>query len=242
MPAPVLPDHVLAAVILVFDPLYGVWEYRRLVRRVRAGVAEARAAFYRKAMLVSWASVTLLVVTWLAAGRPADALGLAPPEGARLLAGIAITLVGLAVLRAQLRAVSALDEQALAGLRAQMPELLDFVPRTAHERDLFRGLSVTAGVCEEIVFRGYLTWYLAAFVGLWPAVFAAAPVFGLAHAYQGPAGVLKAGLTGLVMGVLFVATGSLLFPIVLHAAIDLQGGAMVRLVLRPEPARADTPA
>ena len=43
--------------------------------------------------------------------------------------------------------------------------------------------------------------------------------------------VIKTGATGLVMGILYLGTGSLLFPVILHAAVDLQGGAIARRAL-----------
>jgi len=72
-------------------------------------------------------------------------------------------------------------------------------------------------------------------VGAWPAVFLGALIFGVGHLYQGPAGVMKTGATGLLMGILYVGTGSLLFPMILHAAVDLHGGAMARRVLGSVP-------
>jgi membrane protease YdiL (CAAX protease family) len=214
--------------------------YRRLVRRVRAGDASARAALYRKAMLLYWMFTIILVALWLGAGRPAAALGLAAPEGLRLLVGAIITVLGLAVLYAQWRAVSKLDDKVLAGLRAQSSEFADFLPRTEREAALFRGLSITAGVCEEIVCRGFLIWYLGSYVGVWPAVFLAAVVFGIGHLYQGRAGVIRTGATGLLMGILYLGTGSLLFPVILHAAVDLQGGAMARHFLGSVPSAEPT--
>jgi len=235
MPEPAVLDHILVAVSVLLEPLYGWWEYRRLVRRVRAGDANARVALYRKAMLLYWTWTIGLVALWLGADRPAPALGLAAPADVRLLVGAIITALGLAVLYTQWRAVSRMDEKGLAPLRAQMAAFADCLPRTEREGAQFRLLSVTAGVCEEIVCRGYLIWYLAAFVGEWPAVFLGALIFGVGHLYQGPAGVIKTGATGLVMGILYLGTGSLLFPVILHAAVDLQGGAIARRVLGSVP-------
>jgi membrane protease YdiL (CAAX protease family) len=238
MPEPAVLDHILVAVMVLVDPLWGAWDYRRLVRRVRAGVANARAALYRKSMLLSWTFTIGLVTVWLAADRPAAALGLAAPGGVRLLVGAIITLLGLAVLYSQWRAVSVMDEKGLAGLRAQVEGVADLAPRTEREGALFRGLSVTAGVCEEIWCRGFLIWYLAAFVGEWPAAFLAALVFGVLHLYQGAAGMIKTGVTGLIMGILYLGTGWLLWPMILHTAVDLQGGAMARRVLGSVPSAA----
>ena len=56
--------------------------------------------------------------------------------------------------------------------------------------------------------------------------------FGLAHWYQGRVGVLKTGLLGGLMATFYLGTGSLLWPAILHVAIDLQGGAVGRRVLQ----------
>lgn len=232
MPEPTVVDHILVAVLVLVEPLLGAWGYRRLVRRVRAGVVNARAAAYRLTMLWQWTFAIGLVAFWLSTDRPAATLGLAAPDGVRLLVGAIITLLGLAFLYAQWRAVSRTDEQGLASLRAQMAGAADLVPHTDREGAWFRGVAITAGVCEEIWCRGFLIWYLAAFAGEWPAVFLGALVFGFLHLYQGPAGMIKTGVNGLLMGILYVATGSLLFPMILHTAVDLHGGAMARHVLR----------
>ena len=56
-------------------------------------------------------------------------------------------------------------------------------------------------------------------------------LFGLAHWYQGRLGVLATGAVGAVLTQLYLTTGSLLLPMVLHVLIDL------RLLLdRPAPA------
>lgn len=242
MPVPGVLDHILIALSVLFDPFYGVWVYRRLVQRVRAGVANARAAVYGQAMLLYWAFTIGLVVCWFGADRPAAALGLAAPQGVSLLLGAILTAAGLSVLYAQWTAVAKMDTKALAPLRAQMESFAEILPRTEREGAYFRFLAVTAGVCEEIICRGYMIWYLTAYVGEWPAVFLSAAVFGVGHLYQGVAGVIKTAATGLLLGILYVATDSLLSPVILHVAVDLQGGAMARRVLGSAPTAEDVTA
>jgi membrane protease YdiL (CAAX protease family) len=226
------------AVLVVVEPLLGVWMHRRLVRRLEAGEANARASLYLRGMLMQWTSMTALVAIWLSAGRPAAALGFVLPEGVRLLVGAIITLLVLAFLYWQWRAVRKLDDRGLAALRAQMAPFADFLPRTNGESALFRGVSVSAGVCEEIGGRGYTIWYLAALVGQWPAVVVGAALFGIGHLYQGRAGMMKTGVTGLLLGILYVGTGSLLYPMILHAAVDLHGNALALHATRGIPASA----
>jgi membrane protease YdiL (CAAX protease family) len=90
---------------------------------------------------------------------------------------------------------------------------------------LFTVVGVTAGVCEEWLYRGFFLAVVAALAGGLPTgllVVVAAVAFGLAHAYQGPVGILTTGLLGGVMAALYLQTGSLLLPVLLHAAIDLR--------------------
>ena len=43
-------------------------------------------------------------------------------------------------------------------------------------------LCFTAGICEELLFRGYLVWVLKAWIGLGAAAGVIMVIFGLAHA------------------------------------------------------------
>src|SRR5208283_1298641 len=64
--------------------------------------------------------------------------------------------------------------------------LLPAVPSGVAGILVWVGLSVSAGICEEIVFRGYLQRQLAALSGK-PrlAIVAQAILFGIAHGYEG---------------------------------------------------------
>jgi hypothetical protein len=73
--------------------------------------------------------------------------------------------------------------------------------------------------------RGVMFYLLTALMpGLhiqW-AVVVAAVLFGLPHIYQGISGVLITAIFGLIFGLLYVATGSLLIPIALHILVDIR--------------------
>jgi len=57
----------------------------------------------------------------------------------------------------------------------------------------------------------------------------AAVIFGLQHLYQGAKGVGSTAVVGVLFGLLFLLSGSLILPMVLHAALDLR----LLTVLRP---------
>ncbi|MFZ5748941.1 MAG: CPBP family intramembrane glutamic endopeptidase [Pseudomonadota bacterium] len=103
------------------------------------------------------------------------------------------------------------------------------LPRNRTELAYAAALSVNAGVTEEVFFRLYLP-LLAVLAGAPPlAAFAAAALlFGAAHFYQGWAGVLATTVVGGVMTFVYLWSGALWVPVLLHVLLDLIG-----LVLRP---------
>lgn len=109
-----------------------------------------------------------------------------------------------------------------------MPQLaaIDFfLPRGRRERAWFAAMAVTVGVCEEIIFRGFLIRFLAGpplALGVAAGFGVAALIFGIDHGYQGVMGILSTGVLALVFTALFFISGSLWLPIVVHALIDLR--------------------
>jgi membrane protease YdiL (CAAX protease family) len=104
-------------------------------------------------------------------------------------------------------------------------EIHYLIPRTVSEKLTFVAVSLTAGICEELVFRGFLIAALRAATGsVLLAVVLAAGAFGVAHAHQNVSGGLRAALLGVVLTVPLLATGSLYPAIAAHALVDLLGG------------------
>jgi membrane protease YdiL (CAAX protease family) len=110
-----------------------------------------------------------------------------------------------------------------------------FLPATRAERRWYAFLCVTAGICEEALFRGFLLYYLHVFrfpLNLTLALLVSAVIFGLQHLYLGAGGAASAVVSGLLFGLVFLLTGNLLVSVVCHSAMDLQ----ILLMLRPPPA------
>ena len=124
----------------------------------------------------------------------------------------------------------------------ESPMLIHMLPRSRAERLAFTGLAVTAGVTEEMIFRGFLLSALAAATGsAWFAAVVASAVFGFLHSYQNLVGALRAGLLGFGLALPVMASGSLLPSILAHAAYDLVAGVFLsRRLLRVEDAGTQT--
>ncbi len=97
------------------------------------------------------------------------------------------------------------------------------LPRTRRERWLAAGMAVTGGVFAELLYRGlFITLVASMGVPLWGAAALSILLFAVAHAYQGWWGLLSAGFSGTLFTVLYLGTGSLVVPVLVHVALNLR--------------------
>jgi membrane protease YdiL (CAAX protease family) len=236
---PIYVDHILFLVLAVVFPVMGVREYRRLLAAVEAGRPDPRVPVYRKAFFMEWGVTIALLVFWVWMGRGLDLLGLGLEIGIGAGIGSGLALAAVIVLVVQLKVLTGADDK-LEKIRPQLDSMRPMLPHDDREAGWFRALSVTAGICEELLYRGFLIAYLGALVGLWPAVVLSSVVFGVGHSYQGVKGVVKTGIVGALLAGLYLLTGSLWASMLVHAALDLTSGQLGRNVIERLPAAPAT--
>jgi membrane protease YdiL (CAAX protease family) len=230
--------HLVAAVLVLAFP---VWDYREAARLRAAAHPHARAQCYVRSMTVLWLAALAVMAlvpfdTLWNATQPMHALsGAVSPEF--LQAFLPTVMVGmlLPVLAAFFH----------GGVRRflvnQMQDMDYLLPHTRTEIALFAGVSVSAGICEEVLYRGFLLHYLQAapwHLGPASALLAGSLLFGIAHSGQGVKGLLLTGTIGLFLGALYLLTGNLLLPIAVHILIDLRATAVAYLRTLPQPKAA----
>jgi uncharacterized protein len=111
--------------------------------------------------------------------------------------------------------------------------LRKLVPRTPAEMVAWVLLAITAGFCEETIFRGYFQRQFLALTGkLEPAVILQACVFGAAHLYQGWRGTVTITIYGILFGALAAWRKSLRPGMIQHAAQDTFSGIAASILLR----------
>jgi membrane protease YdiL (CAAX protease family) len=101
----------------------------------------------------------------------------------------------------------------------------NLLPRRPVEILLWVGVSVSAGICEEVVFRGYFQRQFEAFTqSTWVALFLQAALFGISHGYQGLEACLKIAVFGALYGLLALWRRSLRPGMIAHAGSDILSG------------------
>jgi membrane protease YdiL (CAAX protease family) len=233
---PTVLDHLLFIVLAVLFPLRaGLFGFRRIQLASPEERPRVRRSVYRQAIAIQWTLVLVALVLWVAYRRAWDSIGLVPRFGWGL-AGVTVGMIaaGLAVMRQRRHALA--DDEALASLRERMGRLEPMLPHTREELALFFKLSVTAGICEELLYRGYIIWYLSHWFAIWPAAALSALVFGVGHAYQGWRGVITTGFVGAFLAAVYNLTGSLYSGMVMHALMDAHSGHLLQRAYERESA------
>jgi hypothetical protein len=100
-------------------------------------------------------------------------------------------------------------------------------PHGIAESVLWVLLSISAGISEELVFRGYLQRQLTAFTGRASlALFLQVAIFGVAHGYQGVRNCLAIAIYGALFTLLALWRRSLRPGMISHAWTDIAGGLL----------------
>ncbi|HET7226332.1 MAG TPA: CPBP family intramembrane glutamic endopeptidase [Candidatus Eisenbacteria bacterium] len=222
--APGLADHALIVLMALLALAEAWWYWPRIMRALADRVPGTRTRVYRNIIVLEWAFAAAVVAQWVAQHRAWAALHVGPGRPVATAVGAVFVAGYLALALVQIRAVVA-DPERLVRFAARQAKTDPLAPRTADDQRLFVVLSLTAGLCEEFFYRGFALWYFTQLAGAVAGFALAAVLFGLVHLYLGRMHAVRAAIVGVVFGLLVIGTGSLWPAIVLHAAMDLLGGA-----------------
>lgn len=221
----------LTALIVVALPGFSYFGlYRPMTRAGADGAAPSKVSLYALIGGAQWLVVGALALVarrhhlgWQELGLRLDPLG--------LTVGLSALLLALATVLALLGYRKGRTASREAFL-SQVRRVRFILPATPGETLAFLGFALTTGLCEELLFRGWLIPFLGAWTGsLLLSVLLAALLFGLGHAYQGPKGILQTGLVGLAFGLAYLLVKGLVPLQVLHAAINFGNGMVAARLL-----------
>lgn len=225
-------------VLGVFLPVRGRMRLKKLMENPQIGTRE-RLSLYVSTIAFQW--VAAAVVAWRvwARGLSLDALGLVVHGRVRILMAAivgAATLGGLQWLN--LRRMGRSPGKAREFMRVLAERIL---PQAPLELLAFLALALTAGLCEEFLYRGFAMAALTrAGLPIWAVVLLSSALFGLAHLYQGRGGLVSTLVIGTVFGMARIAYDGLVPGMAWHFAVDAVAGvAGPKYLVRAVPPTAE---
>ena len=223
-----------SALVFVLAVVLPLWDRYEIPRLKASSDPRKRIRFYRKIIAVEWicTAVAFLTVGWDALftihTTPGEIDWLSGSKGSSFVMG----LVGAMAVVLVLPVILAIWNPKVREKAAKASERLSYLlPSNAEERMWWwPAVCITAGFCEEVLYRGFLLRYfhnMPFHLSLTWALVVAAVIFGIGHLYQGVKPALATVVLGFALSCVFVVTGSLLVPIIAHALLDLRALALL---------------
>ena len=215
----------LVLVMMAGMVIYSLWEADKNKLAVIAG-RKTKLAMYKETIGFLWLPTSVLLLLLPFNIVSAERLGLTWQNSWPNWAGAVLVMAGLAYMYWHIRRIQPGTPQ-YQQLFDAMQAHSWLMP--ANKRELYwfpGGVSMSAGICEELLFRGFFLAVFAGPLGVWVSLVLGSFLFGLCHLYQGWANVLRTGVIGLVLGIIYVLTESLWVVIALHALMDIFGGVL----------------
>ena len=215
-------DHILFILIGLVIPFMSIVQGKPDMSAFSFTPKQKIALYYSNGLLMWLASFVILGV-WLYASRDLGSFGFSIPVMSSMVILFTIVFVILYLGDLIFETFSPARKQKTIN---KLEENTPFLPSNGVELAHFTFAALTAGVCEEIIFRAFFINYLLAFsghtvVGQWSAILLPAMLFSVVHIYQGHKAVLKILIAGILFGLIYYLSGSLLIVILLHFLMDM---------------------
>ncbi len=228
-------DYLAVSLIILVYLVRNFFRHRAMRERMDAGEDGILLREYNDTLTILWGGAALVMAIWFWSGRTLPDLGIFfDLSSANLLGWVFVAAISL-ILAGQVVQISrnpTAAETILKHLHDE-PGVLRIMPKTPREYSRFKFLSVTAGITEEIIFRGYLIWFFSFWLPVWWAALCALAMFVGAHLYQESVrSLIKVAAVGAVLTAVYLLSGSLLTAIVLHTVIDVTSGSSVRRAMQ----------
>ncbi len=225
-----IADHILFAVLAFVLPAFAVIRVRKQVLQIPdESAVKIRLYWINSAVL--WAGALVVMLVWLFSKRGFAEMGWQLLDQTWFPEWVIVVWVFLLIwMFDTFVAWNSIDDNPAAALLPA--KWIEF----AHFGTV---VSLSAGICEEIVFRGFLINYLIAVLpaSQWNAALAigiSSLIFAVLHAYQGFWATVKITVLAILFGMIFVLTESLIAVIILHFLVDFVGGLVALIANQRE--------
>lgn len=234
-----MPDYMFSINVTLFTivvllmsllyPLSGYYQSKKLKEQMLGGIF-AKEDWYKSSLIWSWVPSTIIVLFSLLSGSTLADLGFRLPseEINDINPTIYIIALSIALLYLVYNIYCIISLKISKKTRLEYssklhPSIKLMLPSSKKEKQVWTLLSLTAGITEEVQYRGYIFMavpLLFPYVNPLYTILISTILFGLGHIYQGKE-VIKPLLAGLLLSAIYFCTGSIFIVIILHSLQDL---------------------
>lgn len=221
---------ILLIILTVLYPIIGAKEIKKLKKSYHDGDTNRKVKFYRETIFSSWFPLLLIFSLIPISGITLADIGLKwnRIDFSYLSKWIIYPVIGFYLLHLFQNIYYIIVFKTNNKKREKVAKGITddfnwFLPITSREKHFWNYLSISAGITEEILYRGYFFFALAI---LFPALnilfilLISTIIFGIGHIYLGKE-LIKSTLLGLIFGIYFIVFDSVIPVIIIHVTQDL---------------------
>ena len=210
---------ILAALIGIIYPTYFLLTYKKTNNSIKRD-DKFRLIDYKQTVLIFWGLTVLILLNFFLNQLPP--LNLYPNFN---ITGIVLSILVLAFSVLQYKS-SNITYDNLTIVMGKMKDIYHYLPKTKKEFGWFIILSISAGICEEIIFRIFLFEFLKENTNLFIAVVLVNIIFAITHIGMGKQNLISSFILGLLFSVIYYFTENIWIAVFLHIAIDINAGVL----------------
>lgn len=238
---------VLLAILLIYQTIMSILDKSDIRKYTNKEFTEKlRIKFYKETIVFGWLPVLVVFIFVIVSPLNLNNIGFRGITWSdnTWLNIITCTISGIMILfliyqvvmyftSANYRSQVVAELNSKKGSSSQYDNVMSkiLIPKSIVEKKYYLFVSITAGICEEIVWRGCLIFLLS---NIFPSLsimvvcIISCILFGLAHCYQGIYGIVKTSVIAILFVMIYFTTNSLLPGIVLHFLFDYSSAFLIK--------------
>ncbi len=224
-------DILFLLLFAVVIPTYSVIQFRKALREGPDVLAANRRSYYQSTIVFQWLLGIAVVALWATHGRDWTLLGFGFDMEGEFWIALGIVIATLSYFYRQLQMARSGPEAVREKFLKEFGGVIPILPHNKGDLRYFYGVSLTAGIIEEILFRGFFIWLTAQFMPVWAAAIIGIVLFALAHSYQGAKQFPALLAVSAVLMIVFLLSGSLWLPMIFHTLFDIIQGKLAYEVI-----------
>lgn len=203
----------------IIYPIYIVVTHQKVNSNIKKN-EKYRIADYQQTFFIFWSLTLFILFNYLVCKQPDLNFN---PKLSLLNVGLTLLILIFAYYQYRTSNISPDDTKIV---KEKLKDIYHYLPKTSKELKWFIFLSISAGICEEIIFRLFLFEFLKENLKLIIAFSATNIIFAITHIGSGKNNLISSFILGLLFSAIYYFTDNIWIAILLHISIDVNAGIL----------------